>query len=98
MRISDWSSDVCSSDLAIGPGKRNDIPALQHRFPAITGETHEQCADATFFRIGRSMMVFSGVHEFFVLGADLPLFGRFFALFKQRDQLIAAFDDGILTP
>src|SRR3546814_6300844 len=100
MRISDWSSDVCSSDLktkktqaqrvadifdlfqmssgfgagfmkivegrsgkfqlagrfqadrAIGPGKRNDIPALQHRFPAIAGETHEQCADATFFRIG----------------------------------------------
>src|SRR3546814_18763771 len=28
MRISDWSSDVCSSDLAIGLGKRKRGPAL----------------------------------------------------------------------
>src|SRR3546814_16326178 len=42
MRISDWSSDVCSSDLAIGPtverdaGKRALAPCLDsHGKPAI---------------------------------------------------------------
>src|SRR3546814_1904735 len=29
MRISDWSSDVCSSDLASGPGERLDAPDVE---------------------------------------------------------------------
>src|SRR3546814_14559030 len=29
MRISDWSSDVCSSDLTIGPGRRAQVGAAE---------------------------------------------------------------------
>src|SRR3546814_5819368 len=33
MRISDWSSDVCSSDLAVGAGQRgNDARAVDGKF------------------------------------------------------------------
>src|SRR3546814_1425395 len=38
MRISDWSSDVCSSDL---------IAALRQRFPAIEGPRHDDICYAT---------------------------------------------------
>src|SRR3546814_9851972 len=34
MRISDWSSDVCSSDLAADLAGRGDQRATQHRFRA----------------------------------------------------------------
>src|SRR3546814_20808695 len=43
MRISDWSSDVCSSDLKVLPVAREhrDIlgePAIPHQGPAVEGE------------------------------------------------------------
>src|SRR3546814_4609534 len=31
MRISDWSSDVCSSDLIVGIGEKDDARPLRHR-------------------------------------------------------------------
>src|SRR3546814_5476587 len=39
MRISDWSSDVCSSDLLvpIEPDRRQDLWALRHAWRAQTG-------------------------------------------------------------
>src|SRR3546814_18565552 len=40
MRISDWSSDVCSSDLIEGPQQRQDSQRLLHR-PALIGIDHE---------------------------------------------------------
>src|SRR3546814_9986375 len=54
MRISDWSSDVCSSDLATQGGKHVLIeirpvtarleevgPTAQHLVPGVTGDRHE---------------------------------------------------------
>src|SRR3546814_10317581 len=55
MRISDWSSDVCSSDLAVGA--LDEIaettivamcePGGHHAFPSIVGKTirHEEAGD-----------------------------------------------------
>src|SRR3546814_20091622 len=53
MRISDWSSDVCSSDLTKGPslpGRRLAGPAGSARSPAIPASPQKQrrceaCAD-----------------------------------------------------
>src|SRR3546814_11214787 len=55
MRISDWSSDVCSSDLSPGEG-------TQHRpFPGWRGDLHRagrQCpADARFDGRGTGMII-----------------------------------------
>src|SRR3546814_13422171 len=36
MRISDWSSDVCSSDLAGGGSKPSIVPAARHGSAATT--------------------------------------------------------------
>src|SRR3546814_1329556 len=51
MRISDWSSDVCSSDLSAGQDKQdqNDAGRLQLEGPAYLhadgAQTDEQCAE-----------------------------------------------------
>src|SRR3546814_12895761 len=47
MRISDWSSDVCSSDIVGIAGARVMQPALEHRHarPARQGEGEEDRAD-----------------------------------------------------
>src|SRR3546814_19953213 len=45
MRISDWSSDVCSSDLGIGPeieGRRADIFGIAGRQPHGAERAHVQ--------------------------------------------------------
>src|SRR3546814_16066983 len=56
MRISDWSSDVCSSDLGIGqcgftdigPPDNSDEPAMErfrHFLSCVTATGRESCAD-----------------------------------------------------
>src|SRR3546814_21159747 len=37
MRISDWSSDVCSSDLLLGSFHGRDVEELDHRAAGILG-------------------------------------------------------------
>src|SRR3546814_14891568 len=72
------------------------MPALDHRFPAETGERHQQVADAAGFVVGRRAVVAGAIDEFLVLGADPPRFARLFALGHGGRELVAVFDDGIV--
>src|SRR3546814_5405194 len=52
MRISDWSSDVCSSDLAIGPGEASvNARTLDDRTWIVAYSAAE--APATYYRYDR---------------------------------------------
>ena len=51
--------------------------------------------DAARFLIGRRAVIVQPVDELFMLGADAPFLGGFFALGECRDQLITAFDDRV---
>src|SRR3546814_17654509 len=88
MRISDWSSDVCSSDL---------LSALDHRLPTEAGERHQQVVDATGFVVAGRAVVCGAIDEFLMLGADAPAVPGLFALDHGRRALVAVFDDGILA-
>src|SRR3546814_5727350 len=52
MRISDWSSDVCSSDLAdpdvVEEWKWRGVPAWAHAGIICTGETYKSVVKMTF--------------------------------------------------
>src|SRR3546814_15254734 len=50
MRISDWSSDVCSSDLADDEGQRHDGPG-----DILVEEETAPCADQRLVAFGRRM-------------------------------------------
>src|SRR3546814_10065094 len=54
MRISDWSSDVCSSDLAFGGGlaEKAEVVAL-NKVDALDAETREQKQAALRKAIGK---------------------------------------------
>src|SRR3546814_12065832 len=50
MRISDWSSDVCSSDLQVGGGHQDECSHGEHAEPKLrgclpTGERCKRCAE-----------------------------------------------------
>src|SRR3546814_2655861 len=45
MRISDWSSDVCSSDLYIAPGK----PQQNGYVESFNGRLRDECLNETLF-------------------------------------------------
>src|SRR3546814_4127544 len=53
MRISDWSSDVCSSDLAVGAEHRArmDQHAFAQAHPAHQGDTRDQHAAFADFAV-----------------------------------------------
>src|SRR3546814_9160017 len=81
MRISDWSSDVCSSDLAPQHLKQDRAAALRrHRLhlrvevrlgrdgPVVRGDDHIAAAQALGARIGRS--VDGGDHDAPRIGGD----------------------------
>src|SRR3546814_2601395 len=46
MRISDWSSDVCSSDLRFGPGRSGGVLAAVQR--AAFGGAHHSKSEISF--------------------------------------------------
>src|SRR3546814_17814910 len=48
MRISDWSSDVCSSDLLIATDRRNREADLVDRFSALAGGDDDLAGTQTF--------------------------------------------------
>src|SRR3546814_21025771 len=43
MRISDWSSDVCSSDLPIGPQEQLALPRQGRPAEGVSAGPHAQC-------------------------------------------------------
>src|SRR3546814_1274468 len=47
MRISDWSSDVCSSDLAIPVAGSESAPAAVQSAPAAVQKMKDEAEDAT---------------------------------------------------
>src|SRR3546814_13493524 len=66
MRISDWSSDVCSSDLAARRKRRFRAPADQRRPPAIDAEARRDAASRRTPRdqaVGRRLEFFEGVRH-----------------------------------
>src|SRR3546814_17238769 len=45
MRISDWSSDVCSSDLPLKRGREADLDGLKRPLPFVADESALSLAD-----------------------------------------------------
>ena len=85
------------ADGPIAARQGDDVAAFIDRGPAIAGQADQQRVDAALFLIGRSVMIAAIIDELFMLGADAPAVLGLFALGKGRDQLLAAFDDGIMT-
>src|SRR3546814_14361213 len=56
MRISDWSSDVCSSDLAT-PGPVSSLHRRRCHRPASDGQRADACADRKSVVKGKSVSV-----------------------------------------
>src|SRR3546814_6401980 len=88
MRISDWSSDVCSSDLVAVLGDRRPAEALQ---------ALQQGADAALAGVGQRAEVVQRVAELLVLGADAPSFRRLAAGLQVFDELCLVGDDFALA-
>src|SRR3546814_15254945 len=72
------------ADRPIAARQRDDMPALDHRFPAETGERHQQVADAAGFVVGRRAVVAGAIDDFLVFGAAPPPFARLFRLEWRR--------------
>src|SRR3546814_9017984 len=62
MRISDWSSDVCSSDL-FGLARRNEL--VDHHLSAVDEIAELGFPNGQRVRLGRSIAVFKGQHGLF---------------------------------
>ena len=60
---------------------------LLDRLPAKLGQTLQQCANAVFAFIGDGTQTVGVEDEFFVLGADQPVFTRLFPAGDILDQL-----------
>src|SRR3546814_20122763 len=75
----------------------DDSLPLEHRIPAIAGEAYQQRVDAAALVIAGRVEIRLGIDEFLMLGADAPAVLGLGALGEGRDQLLAAFDDGIGT-
>ena len=90
----DSSSCPAGSRLTVPSrtGKRDDVVAFDHRFPAIAGKRHQQIANAARFVIGRRAVIGDAVDELFVLGADPPALLGLFTSGKDGDQIGPAFD------
>src|SRR3546814_7004667 len=68
MRISDWSSDVCSSDLLTGVG-----------YPDTNSESYRKFWPADLHIIGKDIVRFHAVYwPAFLMSAGLPLPGKVF--------------------
>src|SRR3546814_5741783 len=65
MRISDWSSDVCSSDLVIYPGQRLRVPGGRYHLVS-DGETGTAIARAYSIPWG-DVVDLNGLEEPFIL-------------------------------
>src|SRR3546814_5870930 len=85
MRISDWSSDVCSSDLLPAGlqrdrlavlDQRDDVVAFRNRRPAVTLQFDQQPLDAGLAVIGQRAEIRRAVGKFLVFRADPPEIGR----------------------
>src|SRR3546814_7363679 len=68
MRISDWSSDVCSSDLADPGDPLIGLDHQRHEIASRTGDDHPRIADREFFA--------SAVHGCVHVPRPLPFAGR----------------------
>src|SRR3546814_13316842 len=68
MRISDWSSDVCSSDLADPGDPLIGLDHQRHEIASRTGDDHPRIADREFFA--------SAVHGCVHVPSPLPFAGR----------------------
>src|SRR3546814_13306599 len=82
MRISDWSSDVCSSDLGGTDAVRDDRLALRKRRPSLV--------DAACENIRASIL--SGVHR---PGAQLPTEAEFVDVMRVSRTVIREAIDSI---
>src|SRR3546814_9060280 len=70
MRISDWSSDVCSSDLGLKPGEKLDTVPIQRVFigSCTNGRIEDLRAAAA---VARGRKVAAGVQAMVVPGSGL---------------------------
>src|SRR3546814_1120226 len=71
MRISDWSSDVCSSDLVPGAGDPVSGAARHHQYNAV-GHRLMQAPEEVAVEIGTAPFAAAGIHIEFEEG--IPVF------------------------
>src|SRR3546814_13277084 len=79
MRISDWSSDVCSSDLAAGEilaahaHAQLGMPMSRNLGPSVAAERFMAQADAVEARLVQHAAARRGCERVMVAGAPFPL-------------------------
>src|SRR3546814_12747732 len=84
MRISDWSSDVCSSDLSIGPVANTLDPPPPSPHPAAMARTYTSFADFwPFYLREHSKPSTRALHY---VGTSLVVLIAFFAIATGRSE------------
>src|SRR5690606_1236042 len=80
------------ADGPVGTAERNHLAVLLDRLPAEFGQAEQQVANAAFLLPRRSAMVVDAKDEFFMLGADAPVFDRLLAAGKNGQKVVSPLD------
>ena len=80
------------ADVPVGSAQGDDVAVLDHRLPAIFGQSVEQVADPAGLVVARRAMVAHSIDELLMLGADAPPISRLFAARENGNEILAALD------